>query len=118
MRQHKFKFWLGHTQKMTYSYNLSEVGKVIPEFTDDIIPLDFTGIHDSQGEEIYEGDRVTKGSDIVKTVNWSQQMCQFHLKWTDNQGRKRYEPLCADYSDGVYYSNSHITIVGNASERS
>lgn len=57
-REIKFRFWLGHICKMTYEHSLSEVGRIIPDFTEDIIPLQFTGLEDKNGKEIYEGDIV------------------------------------------------------------
>lgn len=56
MKTIKYKFWLGHTKKMTHSHTLSEIGKVIPKFTPDILPLQFVGKKDKKGKEIYEGD--------------------------------------------------------------
>ena len=55
-RPKKFRFWLGHTKKMTYEHSFSEISKIIPNFTDDIIPLEFTGLKDSRNVNIYEGD--------------------------------------------------------------
>ena len=56
MRDIKFKFWLGHIGKMTYEHSLATIGEVIKEFTPDIIPLQFTGLTDKNGKEIYEWD--------------------------------------------------------------
>lgn len=71
-REIKFRFWLGHIRKMTYEHSLSEIGKIIPDFTEDIVPLQYTGLKDKNGKEIYEGDvlrmsysRDTTGKDIV-----------------------------------------------------
>lgn len=58
MREHKYRFWLGHTKKMTHGHTLKEINKVIPEFTDDIIPLEYTGLKDKNENEIYEMDLV------------------------------------------------------------
>lgn len=55
-REIKFKFWLGHIGKMTYEHTLSEVHKIIPEFSEDIIPLQFVGIKDKNKVDIFEGD--------------------------------------------------------------
>lgn len=55
-REIKFRFWLGHTKKMTYEHTLIEISHAHWDFTEDIIPLQFTGLLDKNGNEIYEGD--------------------------------------------------------------
>ena len=64
MKRAKFKFWLGHTKKMTYPHTIDEINKIIPEFTKDIIELQFTGLKDKNGKEIYEGDLFMNGESI------------------------------------------------------
>ena len=60
-RDIKFKLWLGHTKKMTYEHSLIEISHAAWDFTEDIIALQFTGMVDKNGKEIYEGD-------IIQTV--------------------------------------------------
>lgn len=64
MREIKFKFWLGHTKKMTYEHTLIEISNAHWDFTEDIIPLQFTGLKDKNGKEIYEGDIEQDGGRI------------------------------------------------------
>jgi hypothetical protein len=51
-RNLKFRFWLGHTKKMTYDHSLIEISHAHWDFTEDIIPLQFTGLVDKNGIEI------------------------------------------------------------------
>lgn len=89
MREIKFRFWLGHTKKMTYAHPLSEVGKIVPEFTEDIIPLQYTGLKDKSGKEIYEGD-VFGNPFVLRCVVEREEDGAYVLRFLDTKmkGRK------------------------------
>jgi len=63
MREIKFRFWIGHTRKMTYGYSLPDITQIFMYFPEDIIPLQYTGINDKNGNKIYEGDIIKIGAE-------------------------------------------------------
>lgn len=64
-REIKFKFWLGHTKKMTYEHSLIEISHAAWDFTEDIIPLQFTGLHDKNGKELYASDMFKDSKETI-----------------------------------------------------
>jgi uncharacterized phage protein (TIGR01671 family) len=77
-REIKFKFWLSNIKKMTYEHSLIEISHAASFFTKDIIALQFTGLTDKNGKEIYEGDIVKCGYGVGEVV-WKHGC--FMIKW-------------------------------------
>lgn len=108
MREIKFRFWLGHTKKMTYAHDLKEVGSIIPEFTDDIIPMQFTGLKDKNGTDIYEGDRL-----LYIGTNMSEMEVKFIDGSFVGEGPFNTHPLMV-YITAVDFES--IEVIGNIYE--
>ncbi len=79
MRPIKFRAWSRQEKEMVYA-EPCEFDKSIWSRTDDKIPLmQFTGLHDKTGKEIWEGDVVDDG-DGAAIVEWLPGHCSFVLK--------------------------------------
>ena len=106
-RSIKFRFWLGHTKKMTYEHTLIEISNAHWDFTEDIIPLQFTGMLDKLGNEIYEGD-------IVQTIGDNgEHLSKFKIYYGDCQFMKLRED---GDSYGLQSNQKWLQIIGNVFE--
>lgn len=103
MREIKFRVWVKKSKEL-----LPAQGIIFPRGTEDekVILMQYTGLTDKNGKEIYEGD-------IIKHKNLKLQVIEY--------GYAGFEPFCDNLGD-EYSSNDanseHYTVIGNIYENS
>lgn len=104
-REIKFRFWLGHTKQMTHPHDLFEVGKIIAEYTPDIIALQYTGLKDKHGKEGYHKD-ILKGFGRLWVIEWQSEEARFLIM-----------PYAGNISNWKFMDELHrMEIIGNIYE--
>ena len=97
MREIKFRVWDTENKEMLrvqeldfedtfYGGRLSIRTEQYNDYFDieDMILMQYTGLHDKNGKEIYEGDIIQYGDIHKGIVEYSEKYAQFILKETDN----------------------------------
>jgi uncharacterized phage protein (TIGR01671 family) len=87
--------------------------------------LQFTGLKDKNGKEIYEGNILEWTSKFKDTnistplkrgyVKYNQEGCVYHIDYEINN-KQYYKELHADYGDGNDYVMTSVKIIGNMFE--
>ena len=82
-REIKFRAWLPSLGKMEMGlFGLRSDG--LPSFNDhDAVLMQFTGLHDKNGKEIYEGDIVKFWGGVGKVIYFST-YASFRIEYTEN----------------------------------
>jgi uncharacterized phage protein (TIGR01671 family) len=116
MRDFKFRFWNKKKNKMLY-WNYEEHGAGIGAYFNhpSIVPMQYTGLHDKNGKEIYEGDILSNsfGKENLLMNIVSFEHGSFVHKWIDRDvvrvRGKEQEPI---------FRNVNITfeVIGNIYE--
>jgi hypothetical protein len=90
----------------------TKLSTIIPK--DQFIPLQFTGLLDKNGKEIYEGDIIrafdSMGEAIKHEIKWRQDLCAFtaHQKWIDES---KFEVI------GNIYENPELIALGAEAQK-
>lgn len=80
--------------------------------TDDYILMQFTGLHDKNGKEIYEGDliRVSADETFIGQVEYRQEVCAFEIKRFSKRNWNQYQLSSSQYLEviGNIYENPEL----------
>ena len=101
MREIKFRVWNTTSKEMTIPFQLgSQMSMEIYTMLGDII-MQYTGLHDKNGKEIYEGDIWESG--FKELIEWNDE-CSGYAPFTV-PGEGGYEWECQDPKDGIVIGN-------------
>jgi uncharacterized phage protein (TIGR01671 family) len=103
----KFRAWESVVEKMTEPFSLTELASEMPRNMENYILMQFTGLLDKNGKEIYEGD-VIKHSGYYSGDNKHNEGL-FVVEWVLNGFN---DDLLAGYADCPEW----IEVVGNIYE--
>lgn len=76
MREIKFRTWDVQNKQMLKSHELNYSFLEANDFRW-FIPMQYTGLKDKNGKEIYEGD-ILKDDDILAVVEWDNNLARFY----------------------------------------
>lgn len=110
IKEIKFRFWNKDEKKMYESMTSEMVDNLKEMYTnnelsnylnENVIPLQYTGLKDKNGKEIYEGDYLSNGHKIV----WDENECKFKLE--------RIVYPWVEYYKLTAQEMKHVEVIGN-----
>lgn len=119
MREIKFRAWAGSPKRMIVVCELidSAYFRLNTGYILDNVEQ-FTGLHDKNGKEIYEGDILTNSNGNCNyAISWSRKSCRFIGKGNDGD---KYGPYTLKISIASRYEENlfknELEIIGNIHE--
>lgn len=126
MREIKFRAWDKQVNKLVKVTRIDWETKTVDWFYDNksdwevtretrslrqglsrVILMQFAGLHDKKGKEVYEGDIVKDKENCNFSIVWDYHNCGFYLQSTEDD----------EYNmEMVYILNNKIEIIGNIYE--
>ena len=120
-REIKFKCWFPKTKRMTELFVLGQSIEQIENTRreEDGIYLQFTGLLDKNGKEIYEGDIIEfaiENNTIKGEVEYLDNWAMFRISTGNNKG-VIYDDQSISLNEAErYYNNGRFRIIGNIYE--
>ena len=118
MREIKFRAWDKHTKTMDYYqpaiFDMLMQKKNCKSKTNDFILMQFTGLKDKNGKEIYEGDIVTALDEMIKgelkgSVRYYEKVGWFAIDfWGDKEEHLNFNDLINLEVIGNIYENKEL----------
>jgi uncharacterized phage protein (TIGR01671 family) len=112
MREIKFRVW-DNVDYMSSPFTLNDILSRKVEFTSDCKVMQFTGLFDKNGNEIYEGDIISFEDDPHGIVKWNNKFSCFTCFEDD---KLNDEGEIFDWSQLIARHQKHYVLLGNIHE--
>ena len=108
----KFRAW-GCSSKIMYYFGFKELGKMNDEFAEGDM-MQFTGLLDKNGKEIYEGDIANITYTCMRFSHWMKVTDRGVMKWVEKSAQFSFEVNNSILSEEMEYLE--VEILGNIYE--